>query len=47
MRYTLKDYQADAVGDTLRELASARDFCLWKKYSLLPLCKLDSKFSLK
>lgn len=26
MRFTLKDYQADAVGDTLRELASARDF---------------------
>ncbi|RAE49426.1 hypothetical protein DN540_38125, partial [Burkholderia multivorans] len=26
MRYTLKDYQADAVGDTLRELAAARDF---------------------
>lgn len=26
MRFTLKDYQSDAVGDTLRELASARDF---------------------
>lgn len=26
MRYTLKDYQDDAVGDSLRELASARDF---------------------
>lgn len=26
MRFTLKDYQADAVGDTLRELAAARDF---------------------
>ncbi|MDH5134275.1 MULTISPECIES: DEAD/DEAH box helicase family protein [unclassified Microbacterium] len=26
MRFTLKDYQADAVGDTLRELTSARDF---------------------
>lgn len=26
MRFTLKDYQADAVGDTLQELASARDF---------------------
>lgn len=26
MRFTLKDYQADAVGDILRELASARDF---------------------
>lgn len=26
MLFTLKDYQADAVGDTLRELASARDF---------------------
>lgn len=26
MRFTLKDYQADAVGDTLRELSSARDF---------------------
>ena len=26
MRFTLKDYQADAVGDTLRELASAHDF---------------------
>ena len=26
MRFTLKDYQTDAVGDTLRELASARDF---------------------
>ena len=25
MRFTLKDYQADAVGDTLRELAAARD----------------------
>lgn len=26
MRFTLKDYQADAVGDTLRELAAAHDF---------------------
>jgi type III restriction enzyme len=26
MLFTLKDYQSDAVGDTLRELASARDF---------------------
>lgn len=26
MRFTLKDYQADAVGDTLRELADAREF---------------------
>lgn len=26
MLFTLKDYQADAVGDTLRELTSARDF---------------------
>lgn len=26
MRFTLKDYQADAVGDTLRELADARAF---------------------
>lgn len=26
MRFTLKDYQADAVGDTLHELTSARDF---------------------
>ncbi|WP_257479148.1 DEAD/DEAH box helicase [Acidipropionibacterium jensenii] len=26
MRFTLKDYQADAVGDTLRELTAARDF---------------------
>lgn len=26
MRFTLKDYQSDAVGDTLRELTSARDF---------------------
>jgi type III restriction enzyme len=26
MRFTLKDYQDDAVGDTLTELASARDF---------------------
>lgn len=26
MRFTLKDYQADANGDTLRELTSARDF---------------------
>ncbi|MEW2011151.1 DEAD/DEAH box helicase family protein [Microbacterium sp. NPDC078814] len=26
MRFTLKDCQADAVGDTLRELTSARDF---------------------
>lgn len=26
MRFTLKDYQADAVGDTLQELISARDF---------------------
>jgi type III restriction enzyme len=26
MRFTLKDYQADAVGDSLRELAAARDF---------------------
>lgn len=26
MRFTLKDYQDDAVGDTLRELAAARDF---------------------
>lgn len=26
MRFTLKDYQSDAVGDTIRELASARDF---------------------
>lgn len=26
MRFTLKDYQSDAVGDSLRELASARDF---------------------
>ncbi|WP_073708027.1 DEAD/DEAH box helicase [Glutamicibacter sp. 0426] len=26
MRFTLKDYQADAVGDTLQELTSARDF---------------------
>ncbi|WP_238694352.1 DEAD/DEAH box helicase family protein [Nocardioides daphniae] len=26
MRYTLKDYQADAVGETLAELVSARDF---------------------
>ncbi|PWF27092.1 DEAD/DEAH box helicase [Ancrocorticia populi] len=26
MRFTLKDYQADAVGDILRELTSARDF---------------------
>lgn len=25
MRFTLKDYQADAVGDTLRELADARE----------------------
>lgn len=26
MRFTLKDYQGDAVGDTLRELADAREF---------------------
>ncbi|WP_400160570.1 DEAD/DEAH box helicase [Arthrobacter sp. BPSS-3] len=26
MRFTLKDYQADAVGDTLTELADAREF---------------------
>lgn len=26
MRFTLKDYQADAVGDTLAELADAREF---------------------
>lgn len=26
MRFTLKDYQADAVGDTLKELADAREF---------------------
>lgn len=26
MRFTLKDYQADAVGDTLQELTAARDF---------------------
>lgn len=26
MKFTLKDYQADAVGDSLRELTSARDF---------------------
>lgn len=26
MRFTLKDYQVDAVGDTLAELTDAREF---------------------